>query len=110
MHSASELIFFMVNLLDVEVVYATPEIQRVIRMNVPEGTTAYEAALLSGLANEFSDIDLETTPIGIFGTRIKTATTTVLHAGDRVELYRSLIADPKENRRTRAEKQKLGRS
>ncbi|MGB1966718.1 MAG: RnfH family protein [Litorivicinaceae bacterium] len=48
--------------------------------------------------------------MGVFGVRVKTATTTVLHPGDRVELYRSLIADPKENRRTRAESQKLGHS
>ena len=61
-------------------------------------------------ADRFPEIDLGTTPMGVFGVRVKTATTTVLHPGDRVELYRSLIADPKENRRTRAESQKLGHS
>jgi putative ubiquitin-RnfH superfamily antitoxin RatB of RatAB toxin-antitoxin module len=92
----------------VQVVYANPDRQYVIDLDVPEGTTIYEAAELSGLADRFPEIDLETTPMGVFGVRIKTATTTVLHPGDRVELYRSLIADPKENRRTRAESQKLG--
>ena len=94
----------------VQVVYANPDRQYVIDLDVPEGTTIYEAAELSGLADRFPEIDLGTTPMGVFGVRVKTATTTVLHPGDRVELYRSLIADPKENRRTRAESQKLGHS
>ena len=96
--------------MKVQVVYANPDRQYVIDLDVPEGTTIYKAAELSGLADRFPEIDLETTPMGVFGVRVKTATTTVLHPGDRVELYRSLIADPKENRRTRAESQKLGRS
>ena len=96
--------------MKVQVVYANPGRQYVIDLDVPEGTTIYRAAELSGLADRFPEIDLETTPMGVFGVRFKTATTTVLHPGDRVELYRSLIADPKENRRTRAESQKLGHS
>ena len=96
--------------MKVQVVYANPDRQYVIDLDVPEGTTIYKAAELSGLADRFPEIDLETTPMGVFGVRVKTATTTVLHPGDRVELYRSLIADPKENRRTRAESQKLGHS
>jgi len=94
--------------MKVQVIYANPDRQYVIELDVPEGTTIYEAAELSGLADRFAEIDLRTTPMGVFGVRVKTATTTVLHPGDRVELYRSLIADPKENRRTRAESQKLG--
>ena len=96
--------------MKVQVVYANPDLQYVIDLDVPEGTTIYKAAELSGLADRFPEIDLGTTPMGVFGVRVKTATTTVLHPGDRVELYRSLIADPKENRRTRAESQKLYRS
>ena len=96
--------------MKVQVVYANPDRQYVIDLDVPEGTTIYKAAELSGLADRFPEIDLGTTPMGVFGVRVKTATTTVLHPGDRVELYRSLIADPKENRRARAESQKLGHS
>ncbi|CAI8360311.1 MAG: RnfH family protein [Litorivicinaceae bacterium] len=96
--------------MKVQVVYANPDLQYVIDLDVPEGTTIYKAAELSGLADRFPEIDLGTTPMGVFGVRVKTATTTVLHPGDRVELYRSLIADPKENRRIRAESQKLGHS
>ena len=97
-------------MMKVQVAYATPERQYVVDLDVPEGTTVFQAAELSGFAEQFPDIDLETTPMGVFGVRVKTATTTTLHPGDRVELYRSLIADPKENRRTRAESQKLDRS
>ena len=96
--------------MKVQVVYAKPNQQYVVELDVPEGTTVYQAADLSGFAAKFPEIDLATTPMGIFGVRVKTATTTILHPGDRVELYRSLIADPKESRRTRAESQKLDRS
>ena len=96
--------------MKVQVVYAKPDQQYVVELNVPEGTTVYQAVDLSGFAAKFPEIDLETTPMGVFGVRVKTATTTILHPGDRVELYRSLIADPKECRRTRAESQKLDRS
>ena len=96
--------------MKVQVVYAKPDRQYVVDLDVPEDTTVFQAAELSGFATQFPEIDLDTIPMGIFGVRIKTATTTSLHPGDRVELYRSLIADPKENRRTRAESQKLDRS
>ena len=96
--------------MKVQVVYAKPDQQYLVDLDVPEGTTVYQAADLSGLAAEFPEIDLATIPMGVFGVRIKTATTTILHPGDRVEFYRSLIADPKESRRTRAESQKLDRS
>jgi len=93
----------------VKVVYAKADSQHVVDLDVSEGTTVYQAAEQSGLAVLFPDLDLKTTPMGIFGVLVKKATTTILRPGDRVELYRSLIADPKENRRTRAENQKLGR-
>ncbi|HAN80322.1 MAG: RnfH family protein [Gammaproteobacteria bacterium] len=95
--------------MKVKVVYAKADSQHVVDLDVSEGTTVYQAAEQSGLAVLFPDLDLKTTPMGIFGVLVKKATTTILRPGDRVELYRSLIADPKENRRTRAENQKLGR-
>ena len=96
--------------MKVQVAYAKPDQQHVVELDVPEGTTVLQAAELSGFAELFPEIDLKTIPMGVFGVRVKTATTTILHPGDRVELYRSLIADPKESRRTRAELQKLDRS
>ena len=96
--------------MKVMVVYAKADRQYTIKLEVAEGTTVFQAAEQSGLANLFPEINLKTVPMGVFGVRVKMATTTILHPGDRVELYRSLIADPKENRRTRAENQRLGRS
>ena len=96
--------------MNVQVVYAKPDRQYVIDLDVAEGTTVQQAAALSGLADQFPEIDLETIPMGVFGVRVKTATTTILHPGDRVESHRSLIAYPKETRRTRAQSQKLDRS
>ena len=96
--------------MKIKVVYARADCQHIVDLDVAEGTTVYQAAEQSGLAGLFPEIDLEMIPMGVFGVRIKKATTMNLHPGDRVELYRSLIADPKENRRTRAESQKLGHS
>lgn len=96
--------------MKVMVVYAKTDRQYTIKLEVAEGTTVFQAAEQSGLADLFPEIDLKTVPMGVFGVRVKMATTTILHPGDRVELYRSLIADPKENRRTRAEQQRLDRS
>lgn len=96
--------------MKIQVIYAKPDQQHIVDLDVPDGTSVFEAAVQSGLANQFPEIDLDTTPMGIFGVRVKTATTTLLHPGDRVELYRSLLVDPKESRRTRAESQKRDRS
>ena len=96
-------------MIPIEVAYARPERQAIIAVSVPEGTTLAEAAALSGIVEMFPEIDLATIPMGIFGVEIKTVTTTVVSAGDRVELYRSLQADPKENRRRRAQAKPRGR-
>lgn len=95
----------------VEVAYALPERQRIIELTVPLGTTAMEAAKLSGIAEHFPEIDLETAKMGIFGQALggKGADSPReyrLAAGDRVEIYRPLIADPKEARKRRAAKAK----
>src|SRR5210317_1011911 len=96
--------------MKIQVVYATPDQQSIVELDVPDGTTVFEAAVQSGLANQFPDIDLDTIPMGIFGVRVKTATTTILHPGDRVELYRSLLVDPKESRRTHKDRYNSTRS
>lgn len=84
----------------VEVAYALPDKQAIIEVEVPVGTTVLEAAHQSGIAEKFEDIDLENAKLGIFGNLV--APTHVLHGGDRVEIYRPLIADPKEVRKARA--------
>jgi putative ubiquitin-RnfH superfamily antitoxin RatB of RatAB toxin-antitoxin module len=91
--------------INVEVVYATPDEQFLIKSEVPEGTTIAEAIKLSGIQDKHPEIDLEKGKFGIFGKLSKTDT--VLREKDRIEIYRPLIADPKEVRRKRAEEGKV---
>lgn len=84
----------------VEVVYALPHRQLLLKLRVPRGTTARGAAKLSGIRGQFPEIDLENAPLGIFGKKLKVDA--VLNEGDRVEIYRPLKADPREVRRHRA--------
>ena len=86
--------------LQVEVAYALPEEQHIFTLEVPAGTTAGQAIERSGVLERFPDIDLASQKIGIFGKLNKPDY--VLRAGDRVEIYRPLIADPKEVRKQRA--------
>ncbi len=86
--------------IDIEVVYASPEKQIVRQMNLPEGTTAEQAVKLSGILPQFPEIDLLKNRLGIYGKLAPP--TTVLRNRDRVEIYRPLRVDPKENRRKRA--------
>lgn len=84
----------------VEVAYARPEEQVVIALEVEKGTSARDAVLRSGILERFPEIDLDASKLGIFGKLTKPDT--ALRPGDRVEIYRPLLADPKEVRRRRA--------
>ena len=86
--------------INVEVAYALPEKQVIRAVNVDAGTTIGAAIVQSGIMMDFPDLELEDAKVGIFGKAA--AMTTVLSDGDRVEIYRPLIADPKEVRRKRA--------
>ena len=86
----------------VEVAYALPDKQTVVSLQVKPGTSLIEAIKLSGILEQFPEIDLSQTKVGIF-SKISPPET-VLQEKDRVEIYRGLIADPKESRRKRAEK------
>ena len=86
--------------INVEVAYALPEKQIIRAVNVDVGTTAGAAIVQSGIMMDFPELELEEAKVGVFGKA--TAMTTVLNEGDRVEIYRPLIADPKEVRRKRA--------
>lgn len=88
----------------VEVVYALPDKQKLLRLSVPYGTTVREAALRSGLDGHFPGLDLAGSPLGIFGKAVARPEERVLEEGERVEIYRPLIADPKEVRKQRAAK------
>ncbi len=84
----------------VEVAYALPDQQLIIPLSVHAGCTALEAVQRSGILNKFPDSDVHKNQMGIFGKLIKHETG--LRHLDRVEIYRPLIADPKEARRQRA--------
>ncbi len=85
----------------VEVAYALPERQMIIPLKVEEGTTAKQAILQSGILDKFPGLKLTPeTKVGVFSRPVKQDT--VLYEGDRVEIYRPLIADPKEVRKRRA--------
>lgn len=87
--------------IEVEVAYALPEKQALLRITVPRGCTALEAARLSGIEERFDELALgEGCRLGVFGQVV--STTQVLAEGDRVEIYRPLKADPKEVRKARA--------
>ncbi|EKF75381.1 hypothetical protein A11A3_03454 [Alcanivorax hongdengensis A-11-3] len=90
--------------IHVEVTYALPDKQRLIGLDVPEGTTMLEAARLSGIEAQFADLELDKSSMGIFGKVEANPAARVLKAGERVEIYRPLKADPKLNRKKRAEK------
>lgn len=93
-----------VKMIEVEVAYALPNKQKIYALNVEEGTTALAAAKQSPLTKDFAGVDLDSAKMGIFGQAIKKPGEHVLSAHDRVEIYRDLIADPKEARRRRAAK------
>ncbi|MGG2079552.1 RnfH family protein [Lelliottia nimipressuralis] len=88
--------------ITVEVAYALPEKQYLQQVKLDEGATVEEAIRASGLLELRSDIDLSQNKVGIYSRPVKLAD--VVSDGDRVEIYRPLIADPKELRRQRAEK------
>lgn len=91
--------------ISVEVVHALPERQSIVRVMLPEGATVEEAIRRSGILEAFPAIDLAVNKVGIFSKLVKLDET--LRDRDRVEIYRPLIADPKEVRRKRAEEGKV---
>ena len=98
-------------LIAVEVAYATPERQLIVPLQVPVGTTAMEAVLRSNIAAEFAEIDIEKDPMGIFSKPLDGKGRPLpdeyeLCAGDRVEIYRPLLIDPKAARLDRVKTSK----
>jgi len=88
--------------LEIEVVYAGVNHQVLRSVSMPEGITVRAAVLASGIGADFPELNLDECPLGIFGKAITDAR--VIEAGDRIEIYRPLLADPKEVRRLRAAK------
>lgn len=88
--------------MKIEVAYAKPEKQVIIPLEVEEPCSIEQAISRSNILAQFPEIDLAKNKVGIFGKAAKLADS--LRENDRVEIYRPLIADPKESRRARAAK------
>ncbi len=86
--------------ITIEVVFAKPGEQVLEQLHVPVDATVEAVIRSSGLLERFPEIDLATNKVGIFGKATKLSAG--LHEGDRIEIYRPLIADPKEARKKRA--------
>jgi putative ubiquitin-RnfH superfamily antitoxin RatB of RatAB toxin-antitoxin module len=91
--------------IPVEVAYALPERQLVLKLEMAPDATLEQAIHASGILEKFPEIDLASNKVGVFGKLAKLNDR--LRAGDRVEIYRPLIADPKEVRKKRAAQGKV---
>ena len=93
--------------IHVEVIYALPDRQPLLQVELREGATVEDAIRSSGILEAFPEIDLARNKVGVFSKLVKLDET--VRDNDRVEIYRPLIADPKEVRRKRAEEGKVTR-
>jgi putative ubiquitin-RnfH superfamily antitoxin RatB of RatAB toxin-antitoxin module len=91
----------------VEVAYALPDRQVILALDVARDATIEDVIRASGILAQFPDIDLASNQVGVFGKLARLTDT--LFPGDRVEIYRPLIADPKEVRKQRAREGKVMR-
>jgi putative ubiquitin-RnfH superfamily antitoxin RatB of RatAB toxin-antitoxin module len=91
--------------VSVEVIYALKDKQELVALKLPAGATAGEAVERSGLLGKYPEIDLARNKLGVFARLVKPDA--VLRDRDRVEIYRPLIADPKEVRKKRAAEGKV---
>lgn len=93
-------------MITIEVAYAKPDAQILLSVQVPLGTTLLEAVERSGIVRQFPEINLQAATLGIFSRIEKNPASYIVQEGDRVEIYRPLLIDPKEARKARAEKAK----
>jgi len=91
-------------MIRVEVAFARPDKQKIVELEVEQGTTAVDAVRHSGIVELFPEIDPDSSSMGIFGKAVKSPSTHELREGDRVEIYRPLTIDPKQARLNRAKK------
>ncbi|RXT83649.1 RnfH family protein [Pseudomonas syringae] len=90
--------------IQIEVVYASVQRQALKTIDVPAGSSVRQALALSGMDKEFPELDLGQCAVGIFGKVVADPAARVLEAGERVEIYCPLVADPMGIRRLRAAK------
>ncbi len=92
----------MIEMIEIEVVYGLPHKQVLLSLSVPEGSNIRECIILSGIISHFPEIVPSKAKVGIFSRPERLET--LIKQGDRIEIYRPLIADPKEMRKLRAAK------
>ncbi len=95
----------MTEQIEIEVIYALPQKQDLCALRLPKGTDVRKAIECSGLLGKYPEIDLTKNKVGIFAKLVKLDA--VLRDRDRVEIYRPLLADPKEVRKKRAAEGKV---
>lgn len=95
----------MAEMMNIEVCYALPTKQEVARVKLPEGASLQQALEASGLLVKYPEIDIKKNKFGVWNKLSKLDS--VLRNKDRVEIYRPLIADPKEVRKQRAAEGKV---
>lgn len=88
--------------LHIEVACATPRKQRIMALTVAAGTTLREAVERSHIAEEFPEVDVSNAPLGIFGKKVARPEQTAVEEGQRIEVYRPLLIDPRQARVNRA--------
>jgi putative ubiquitin-RnfH superfamily antitoxin RatB of RatAB toxin-antitoxin module len=87
-------------MIAIEVVYGTPDKQVLLGLSVCEGSTVAEGIEQSAIREEFPELELDITRVGVFSRKV--SLDYVLREGDRIEIYRPLLVDPKEARRLKA--------
>ncbi len=87
-------------MITIEVAYATPDKQVIRTLSVGEGTTVAEGIEQSAIRDEFPELQMDTGMVGLFSRKV--GQDHVLKEGDRIEIYRALLVDPKEARRLKA--------
>lgn len=99
----------MAETLGIEVAYAIAARQWLLACRVPQGVTLREALRLSGIAAQVPGLDIESCPVGVFGKVVADPQQRQVEEGERLEIYRPLLVDPKAMRRQRAERAKAAR-
>jgi len=90
--------------IQIEVAFAAPDKQSILKVSVVEGVSVFDGAVQSGIDKLYPEIDFDSADMGIFGKTVKKPKDQALREGDRVEIYRPLLIDPKQARLNRAVK------
>lgn len=91
-------------LISIEVAYALPDKQKILVLQVAKGTSVKDAALAAKMEEHFPGLDVAAAKLGVFGKLVAKPESEVINPGERIEIYRPLIADPRASRQKRADK------